>query len=404
MSVCRFCGASLNVTFADLGMSPLANSLVAAGDLDKSEPFFPLHARVCEDCLLVQLDEFKSPEEIFSDYSYFSSYSSTWLEHAARYAEYAIDRFELNPKSFVVEVASNDGYLLQYFAEQSIPVLGIEPAGNVAAVAREKGVPTICRFFGSRAARRLAQRRKADLLIGNNVLAHVPDINDFVAGVALLVSDEGHATFEFPHLLRLIDEEQFDTIYHEHFSYFSLSTVERIFAAQSLRVVDAEELATHGGSLRIFVSRQGDVSERVVELRAAEKRAGLHAMETYASFDSRVKRAKRELLSLLIAAKDSGKLIAAYGAPAKGNTLLNYCGIGRDFIDFTVDRNPHKQGHYLPGTHIPIRAPEELRRAKPDILFILPWNLRDEILDEMSFVREWGGRFLLRSPELHVYA
>jgi SAM-dependent methyltransferase len=385
-------------------MSPLANSILAESDLGEPEPFYPLHARVCDRCFLVQLDELASPESIFSDYAYFSSYSTTWLEHAATYAEQIARRLDLGPESLVVEIASNDGYLLQYFAEQSIPVLGVEPAANVAEVAREKGIPTEVRFFGREAARELGDRRRADLVVANNVLAHVPDLNDFVAGIATLLAPGGVATLEFPHLLRLIEEEQFDTIYHEHFSYFSLATAERVFRAHGLALVDVEELSTHGGSLRIYAAHAGEPGERVVELRAREAEAGLEDVATYTSFEARVRRAKRLLLSFFVEAKDAGETIVGYGAPAKGNTLLNYCGVGTDFIDYTVDRNPHKQGRFLPGTHIPIRAPEEVARTRPDIVFILPWNLRDEIVEEMSFVRDWGGRFVVRSPALQVVA
>jgi SAM-dependent methyltransferase len=367
------------------------------------EPFYPLHARVCSECFLVQLEEFASPESIFSDYVYFSSYSSTWLEHAFRYAEYATSRFGLSSKSLVIEVGSNDGYLLQYFAQRGIPVVGVEPARNVADVARAKGIPTEARFFGEGTARELASRGRADLLVANNVLAHVPDLNDFVAGITTLLAPRGTATLEFPHLLRLVEEEQFDTIYHEHFSYFSLTTVERVFAAHGLIITDVEEWPTHGGSLRIFASRRGETSAHVHELRAREEAAGLEDLETYKSFGPRVRRAKREILSFLIGAKEAGEAIVGYGAPAKGNTLLNFCGIGTDFIDYTVDRNPHKQGRYLPGTHIPIFAPAEIRRTRPDTIFVLPWNLREEIIEEMSFVREWGGRFLVRSPQLQVH-
>jgi SAM-dependent methyltransferase len=402
VSSCRFCGAPLTLTFVDLGMSPLANSLLAEEDLERMEPFYPLHARVCDRCFLVQLDEFASPESIFSDYAYFSSYSTTWLDHAARYAEQIAGRLDLGPDDLVVEIASNDGYLLQYFAERSIPVLGVEPAANVAEVARDKGIPTEVRFFGRETARELGDRRRADLVVANNVLAHVPDLNDFVAGIATLLATDGVATVEFPHLLRLIEEEQFDTIYHEHFSYFSLATAERVFGAHGLALVDVEELSTHGGSLRIYAAHAGEPGERVLELRARELAAGLEDIATYASFEARVRRAKRQILSFFVEAKDAGETIVGYGAPAKGNTLLNYCGVGTDFIDYVVDRNPHKQGRFLPGTHLPIRAPEEIARTRPDIVFILPWNLRDEVIEEMSFVRDWGGRFVVRSPELQV--
>lgn len=404
MSQCRFCGAALAHIFADLGMSPLANSVLTENELPKSETFYPLCALVCGECLLVQLDEVESPEAIFSNYAYFSSYSTTWLEQAARYAAYAQERFALSRDSFVVEVASNDGYLLQYFAERGIPVLGIEPAANVAQVAIDKGIPTQVRFFDRKTAAELAGERQADLFIGNNILAHVPALNDFVAGIALLLAPEGVATLEFPHLHRLIAGQQFDTIYHEHFSYFSLLTVERLFKEHGLTLIDVQELPTHGGSLRIFAAHQGTVGDAVDELRQREIAGGLDELSTYTAFDDRVRQAKRAILSFFIEAKEAGQRIVGYGAPAKGNTLLNYCGIGKDFIDYTVDRSPHKQGLYLPGTHIPIRAPETVREARPDILFILPWNLREEIMAQMSFIREWGGQFVVTSPEVNVFA
>jgi SAM-dependent methyltransferase len=401
---CRFCGAPLAHLFADLGMSPLANSILSEEDLARDEAFYPLRALVCSECMLVQLAEFKSPDAIFSDYAYFSSYSTTWLDHARRYADYAVERLGLSSGSFVVEIGSNDGYLLQFFAERGIPVLGIEPAANIAAAANEKGIPTEICFFGRDAAAGLAGRREADLVVANNVLAHVPDLNDFVAGLPLMLAPGGMATLEFPHLLRLIEEEQFDTIYHEHFSYFSLLTVERVLAAHGLKLVDVEELPTHGGSLRIFVSTSGAITEEVHELRERELSAGLGDLSTYTSFDERARRAKRAIVSFFIEAKEADQTIVGYGAPAKGNTLLNYCGIGRDFIDYTVDRNPHKQGFFLPGTRIPIKSPDEIGRTKPDLVFILPWNLREEIIEQMSHVRDWGGRFVVHSPELQVHA
>ncbi len=404
MTRCRFCGAPLADVFADLGLSPLANSLLSEADLVRPEPFYPLRAFVCADCLLVQLEEFEPPEAIFSEYAYFSSYSTTWLDHAARYAELATARFGLGPESLVVELGSNDGYLLQYFAERRIPVLGVEPAANVAEVAVAKGIPTEVRFFGRAVAEELAERGSADLVVGNNVLAHVPDLNDFVAGIATLLAPAGIATLEFPHLLPLIEEEQFDTIYHEHFSYFSLLTVERVLGEHGLTVVDVEELPTHGGSLRVFAAHGGSVGAPVQELRGRELDAGLGELSIYTSFDERVRRAKRDILTFFVEAKNAGQTIVGYGAPAKGNTLLNYCGIGRDFIDYTVDLSPHKQGLYLPGTHIPIRAPDEIARTRPNLVFVLPWNLREEIMEQMSYVRDWGGRFVARSPELRVHA
>ena len=406
-NACRLCGAPVNHVFADLGLSPISNDFVREEDLGKPERFFPLKALVCDRCFLVQLEQFESPEHHFSDeYAYFSSFSSSWLEHARTYVEQMTERLGLGPQSHVVEVSSNDGYLLQYFVERGIPVLGIEPTANTAAAAREKGVPTEVRFFGEQAALELRDEHAADLLIGNNVLAHVPDLNDFVAGLKILLAPEGVVTMEFPHLMRLIDDVQFDTIYHEHFSYFSLSTAVRAFARHGLTIFDVEELPTHGGSLRIYARHDEDegkpVGERVHELRAREERAGYDRIETYLEFAERVQREKREIVRFFVEAKEAGQTIVGYGAPAKGNTLLNYCGIRTDFIDYTVDRNPHKQGRYLPGTRIPIRDPDEIRRTKPDLVFILPWNLRDEIVEEMAFVREWGGRFAARSPEIEV--
>ena len=403
---CRFCGARLAHTFADLGMSPIANNYLAEEQLGRMEPFYPLHALVCDQCFLVQLEEFETPEEIFSDYAYFSSYSTSWLEHCRRYVEAATARFDIGPRSRVVEIASNDGYLLQYFAERGVPVLGVEPAANVAEVAIERGIPTVVEFFGTETARRLAADGQADLIVGNNVLAHVPDLNDFVAGMHVLLASEGAITMEFPHLERLVEERQFDTIYHEHFSYFSLLTVRRVFAAHGLTVFDVEELPTHGGSLRIYACHAGarPVTDSVRELEAREERAGYTHLDTYLAFGEFVRQEKRDILEALIGLKNESKRIVGYGAPAKGNTLLNFCGIGTEFIDFTVDRNPHKQGRYLPGSHIPIREPEEIERARPGVVFILPWNLREEIMEQLSFVSDWGGRFLVRSPGLELYA
>ena len=406
-SQCRFCGTPLAHSFADLGMSPLANRYLTADQLSTMEPFFPLHALVCERCFLVQLEEFETPDAIFSDYAYFSSFSTSWLEHCRAYAEMAVERFGLGAGSQVVELASNDGYLLQYFADRGIPVLGVEPAANVAKVAEEeRGIPTVVEFFGQATAGALAGKRRADLLIGNNVLAHVPDLNDFVAGMKLLLADEGVITMEFPHLMRLVDERQFDTIYHEHFSYFSLLTARDVFAAHGMDVFDVDELPTHGGSLRIYARHegQGAPSEAVADLARREEEAGYRSLETYTDFARLVQAEKREILSSLIALRNEGATIVGYGAPAKGNTLLNFCGIGTDFIDFTVDRSPHKQGHFLPGTHIPIRAPEEIDRTRPDVVFILPWNLREEIMDQLSHIADWGGRFLVRSPALQLHA
>jgi SAM-dependent methyltransferase len=404
---CRFCGAPLAHVFADLGMTPLSNSFLTAKELDRMEPFYPLRALVCERCFLVQLGNFASPDEIFGDYAYFSSYSTTWLEHARSYADMIVERLALGVESRVVEVASNDGYLLQFFAAKGIPVLGVEPAANVARVAIERGVPTEIAFFGCDTARRLAAEAGADLLIGNNVLAHVPELNDFVAGLALMLKPDGVVTLEFPHLLRLIEERQFDTIYHEHFSYFSFLTARRVLAKHGLRAFDVERLPTHGGSLRVYAclaeSSARPVEEGVAALTAEEEGAGLTTLEPYRSFAEEVRAVKRELLNFLIERKREGAAIVGYGAPAKANTLLNYCGIGTDFLDYTVDRSPYKQGRFLPGTHIPVRAPEAVRETRPDLLFVLPWNLKDEVMEQMAFVREWGGRFLVTCPEIEVY-
>jgi 2-polyprenyl-3-methyl-5-hydroxy-6-metoxy-1,4-benzoquinol methylase len=406
--LCRFCGAALKRTFVDLGMSPLCESYLSADQLNRMEPFFPLHVYVCERCFLVQLEEFVSPEEIFTEYAYFSSYSDTWLQHARAYTDSMVERFHLDERSKVVEVASNDGYLLQYFVEKGVPVLGIEPARNVAKVAIEKGVPTLMEFFGQECAYRLAaEGGHADLIAGNNVLAQVPDINDFVAGLKILLKPQGVITIEFPHLMSLVAENQFDTIYHEHFSYFSFITAEKIFAAHGLTLFDVEELPTHGGSLRIYACHNEDpskpVSRRAAELKHRERQAGMMGMAYYTAFDEQVKETKRKLLEFLIRVKRSGKIIAGYGAPGKGNTLLNYCGVRTDILDYTVDRNPYKQGKFLPGTHIPIYHPDKIGETKPDYLLILPWNFKDEIMQQMGFIRDWGGQFVVPIPEAKVY-
>lgn len=402
---CRFCETPLLTTFCDLGASPLSNSFLRADQLQQMEPFYPLHVYVCDACLLVQLPQFETREAIFSDYVYFSSYSDSWLAHAKAYVDMIVARLGLTPASRVVEVASNDGYLLKYFNDISIPALGVEPASNVAEVARANGVDTFVGFFGEATARDIASTRgMADLIIGNNVLAHVPDINDFVAGLSVLLAPGGTITMEFPHLARLIADVQFDTIYHEHFSYLSLLAVERIFAKQELTIYDVEELPTHGGSLRIFAGHIGDhaVSRAVEVLRRAEENAGLSRLETYSNFEPRVRATKRHLLDFLITAKQNNKSIAAYGAAAKGNTLLNYCGVRGDFIDFVVDRNPHKQGRFLPGTHVPVLAPDHVKTTRPDYLLILPWNIRNEIIEQMSFIREWGGKFVVPVPSVRI--
>ncbi len=404
---CRFCGETAFRLFADLGMSPLCESFLTAEQLNQMEPFYPLRVNVCTRCLLVQLAEYVSPQHIFSEYAYFSSYSSTWVEHARAYTEMIRRRLNLGEKSFVIEIASNDGYLLQHFVASGIPVLGIEPAANVAEAARRQRVPTEVCFFSTKTARELAARGAlADLIVGNNVLAHVPDLNDFVAALTIVLKPGGAITMEFPHLLRLIEGNQFDTIYHEHFSYFSFHTVEKVFAAHGLTLFDVEEIPTHGGSLRIYARRADDpvqqVGSAVAALRSREDIAGVTRLATYAAFEERVRETKRKLLEFLIGAKRQGRTIAAYGAPGKGNTLLNYCGIRTDFIDYTVDRNPYKHGKFLPGTHIPIFPPERIEQTRPDYVLILPWNLRDEIIAQLSYVREWGGQFVVPIPEVQV--
>lgn len=404
---CRFCRSPLSKVFVDLGMSPLCESFVPAEKLNAMEPFYPLRVRVCEECLLVQLDEYVAPGEIFTEYAYFSSYSDSWVAHARRYCEAMCERFALGPGQRVYEIASNDGYLLQHFLARGIPVLGIEPAVNVAKVAIEKGIPSVSRFFGLQCARQLARERgRPDLLVGNNVLAHVPDINDFVSGMQALLKPGGLITMEFPHLLKLVEQNQFDTIYHEHFSYLSLTTVKRIFEAHGLVLFDVEQLPTHGGSLRIYARHAEDpthpVGARVGEVLELEKREGYDRLERYSSFEEQVRETKRALLQFLIEAKRQGKRIVGYGAPGKGNTLLNYCGIRTDFVDFTVDRNPYKHGRFTPGTHIPILPPQRLAEARPDYVLILPWNLKSEIMQSLQGIRAWGGRFVLPIPSVQV--
>ena len=405
-AVCRFCATPLEHDFVDLGMSPLSNAFLETGDLNRMERFFPLHAYVCGECFLVQIEEFESPDAIFRDYVYFSSYSDSWLAHAREFAARATDRFGLGTASLVVEIASNDGYLLQYFKERGIPALGIEPAGNVAQVAMDAGIDTVMEFFGVALARRLrAERQGCDLLVGNNVLAHVPDLNDFVAGLEILLADDGVLSMEFPHLLQLVAHTQFDTIYHEHFSYFSMLAVRRIFRHHGLEIFDVEELPSHGGSLRIYAQHpDGNYPHRdsVERLLAKEREAGLDRLAIYRHFSERVHEVKRDLLEFLIEARRAGHRVVGYGAPAKGNTLLNFCGVGTDFIDYTVDRNPHKQGRFLPGTHIPVHPPERIAQTKPDYVLILPWNLQDEIVEQMTHIRSWGGRFVVPIPRLAV--
>ncbi len=404
---CRFCNTPLTHSFVDLGTSPLANSYLKREELNKMEPFFPLHAYVCINCFLVQVPESQSPEALFGDYAYFSSYSDTWLKHAKDYTDLIVSRFGFDPQSLVIEIASNDGYLLRYFQEKSIPVLGIEPAKNVAKVAREAGIPTLVEFFGLELSRKLvAEGKSADLVVGNNVLAQVPTLNNFVQGMKTVLKPRGIITMEFPHLMRLMEENQFDTIYHEHFFYFSFTNVEKVFAKHGLRLFDVDELPTHGGSLRIYARHENDASKpvtpKVEELKKREEGKGYGDLALYRSFGEKVKETKRNILEFLIQAKREGKSIAGYGAPAKGNTLLNYCGIGTDFIDYTVDRSPHKQAHFLPGTRIPIYHPDKIKETRPNYLFILPWNLKEEIMQQMSHVREWGGRFVVPIPKVEV--
>jgi len=406
---CRFCAAPLETVFADLGMSPIANDFLTQEQANGMEPFYPLRALVCANCFLVQLEDYSRAEALFADdYAYFSSYSTSWLEHSERYVEAMTERFGLDASSKVVELASNDGYLLQYFVARGVPVLGVEPAASVAQAAQLKGVPTVQRFFGVETAHDLAGEAAADLLLGNNVLAHVPDLNDFVGGMRVLLKPDRVITMEFPHLMRLVTDNQWDTIYHEHFSYLSFLTVRRVFAAHGLRLFDVEELPTHGGSLRIFGCHDADATkpdtERVTELLGREQEAGLADLDTYRAYGERVAAEKREILEFLIALKRDGKRIVGYGAPAKGNTLLNYCGIGTDFVEYTCDLNPHKQDHVLPGTHIPIVSPDRLREDRPDVIFILPWNLKDEIIEQLAYVREWGCQFVARTPDIQLFA
>ena len=406
-ATCRFCDAPLTQTVVDLGMSPLCESYLHSNQLNQMEPFYPLHVWVCESCYLVQLEEYVSREDIFTEYAYFSSYADSWLEHAEQYTEDMITRFGIDAEDFVIEVASNDGYLLQYFVDRGVPVLGVEPAANVAEVAEERGVQTLVEFFGVEIARMLAaEGKKADLIAGNNVLAQVPNLNDFVGGLKILLKPKGVITIEFPHLMRLMHENQFDTIYHEHFSYFSLIATESIFSAHGLTIFDVDELNTHGGSLRIYARHEDDatkpVTNAVRDLHERERGDGFDTMERYQNFEEQVKETKRKLLDFLIDARSAGKTVVGYGAPGKGNTLLNYCGIRTDFLDFTVDRNPYKQRMFLPGTHIPIYAPEKIDEVQPDYVLILPWNFKDEIVVQMAHIREWGGEFVVPIPEVAI--
>ena len=406
---CRFCDAPLARTFVDLGASPLANAYLKPAQLQRMEPFYPLHVLVCESCLLTQLPMLERPEDIFSDYAYFSSFSESWLRHAASFANNARQRFQLDSRSMVIEIASNDGYLLQNFTAAGIPVLGIEPAANIARTAMDKGIPTQVAFFNSELADALAaQGKQADMIIANNVIAHVPELNDFVDGLRRILKPGGVISLEFPHLMELIRDTQFDTIYHEHFSYFSFLTMKKILGAHGLSVFDVEQLPTHGGSLRVYAKHSDNdrpqISERVDELLRLEKVFGMHSLTTYTNFTASVQAVKRSLLRFLIDAKDRGAVVAGYGAPAKGNTLLNYCGVRSDLLDYTVDLSPHKQGLFLPGVHIPIHAPEKIRETQPDYVLILPWNLRDEIMEQLAYIREWGGKFVVPVPEATVLA
>ncbi|WP_284735830.1 class I SAM-dependent methyltransferase [Dongia deserti] len=403
---CRICGAPLCHPLVDLGMSPLCEAILTAEQCDQPETYYPLHALVCERCFLVQLKQYVPPEQIFREYAYFSSYSTSWVEHARKYCEMITKRLSLSRNSLVVELASNDGYLLQHFAQLDVPVIGIEPAANVAKLAIERGIRTHVEFFGAEMARRLAaDGTRADLIIANNVLAHVPDLNDFVAGIAVLLKPSGVATLEFPHLQRLMEETQFDTIYHEHFSYFSLGTVRLLAKRHGVKIIDVEELATHGGSLRVYLTHSDAPvreSGRVADLIHREETFGMFELATYMSFAKRVRRIKRNLLAYLIGTKDEGKMICGYGAPGKGNTLLNYCGIGTDFLEFTVDRNPYKHGRFTPGMHIPIYPTEMIDKRRPDYILILPWNLKQEIVQQMRHVRAWGCKFIVPIPDVSI--
>ena|SRR5215469_5077000 len=403
---CRLCGAEVTRTFVDLGMSPLCESYLSANKLDQAEQFYPLNVRICESCLLVQLPAYVTGEEIFSDYAYFSSYSDSWVAHARRYADAMTERLGLSERSLVTEVASNDGYLLQHFLTSGIPVLGIEPAANVAEAARAKGIRTEVDFLGAETGHMISGRYgKADLVAANNVFAHVPDIRGFAAGLSALVKDTGTVTLEFPHLLRLIERRQYDTIYHEHYSYLSLLTSSRALQTAGLKVVDVEELDTHGGSLRVFAQPEEFADEPTPNVKAvldAEEFAGLHTVAGHEGFARQVLKIKSDLLGFLLEAARQGKSVAGYGAPGKGNTLLNHCGIRADLLSYTVDRSPHKQGMFLPGTHIPIYAPIRLAETQPDYIVVLPWNLRDEISSQLDYVRSWGGRLVFPIPALEV--
>lgn len=405
---CRFCQTELTNVFVDLFNSPASNSFLTAGQLNEPEAFFPLKIYTCHQCFLVQVDEYKKSDTIFdSSYVYFSSYSTTWLQHAKKYVDKMISRFGFNADSQVVEIASNDGYLLQYFVEKNVPVLGIEPTSNTAEVARTKGVESVVDFFGVRLAKELSGKKiKADLLLGNNVLAHVPDIVDFTRGLKILLNEKGVVTMEFPHLVQLMKNNQFDTIYHEHFSYLSFTTVTEIFKAAGLLMFDVEEIPTHGGSLRIYAKHAGDdskeISANVTSLLAKEKTEGITDIQHYLGFQQAALKVKIDFLDFLIKQKKEGRRVAAYGAAAKGNTLLNYCGVKSDLIEFVVDANPHKQNKFLPGSHIPVVKEDHLKQSKPDFVIIFPWNIKEEVMSQLSYIREWGGKFVIAIPGLHI--
>ena len=406
---CRFCNHELTHEFIDLINAPPSNSFLTKDQLNEPEIFYPLKLYVCDKCFLVQIDEYKKSDEIFNhDYAYFSSFSTSWLEHAKKYVDMITGRLRLGAESHVMEIASNDGYLLQYFMQKHIPCLGIEPSANTAKAAREKGVDTLEEFFGANLAERFAQKgKKADLIIGNNVLAHVPDINDFVSGLKIALKNNGVVTIEFPHLMRLIEENQFDTIYHEHFSYLSFHTVCQIFARHGLVIFDVEELPTHGGSLRIYARHDEDdskpVAQNIIALLEQEATRGMLKLDYYLDFQQKADKVKYGLLSFLLEQKKRGKKVIAYGAAAKGNTLLNYCGIKKDLIGFVVDASPHKQGKYLPGSHVPVVKEGEIKRFKPDYVLILPWNIKNEIMEQLSYIRKWGGKFVVAVPDLKIF-
>ena len=405
---CRFCESALTNIFLDLGMSPMANSFLKSADLNTTEPCYPLCSYVCSNCFLVQLDEFEKPQEIFSNYAYFSSFSTTWIDHVEEFVNQLINQFKIDKEKHVIEIASNDGYLLQHFKKKDIPILGIEPAKNIASYAESKGIPTINKFFGVDTAQELAQNgQKADFLIAFNVMPHVPNLNDFVNGLKMILNNDGILIIQFSaYLLKLIELNEFDMIYHEHFSYFSLGTLKKIFSELKLKIFDAEELSIHGGSLRLYIIHEENnsyqKSTRVDQILEKEKQFGLLETSTYDNFTKNIQNVKKDICNFFAEAKKENKKIVCYGAPAKGNTLLNFCGIGKDFIEYTVDKNPHKQELFLPGTHIPIYSPEKVLSTKPDYLLILPWNLKDEIIEEMNFIRDWNGKFVVLIPKIEI--